>query len=253
MSSAESTLGFEDHYTHCTNETGSYCSIPGTWYLVLLALLRCRPSNPPSTPLVLESRFGGKPVKFQVVCPQNGTAVLKGWLNAPATYDFAGIKRRPGALILLPGTCCDTDVFSEKRFKAIWLEKQEKKTRTSYTGGDTKKQEIKWFETEACSAVATGATGISYKYGTRNKSERGRKCGELKLYFTNPPEEKIFILFIYFFNAHLSNAHAHSTEADVVNVMSRPSSTAKTNCFRFGAGDTVLAGVGVADGSRPEQ
>ena len=28
--------------------------------------------------LVLESRFGDKPVEFQVVCPQNGTAVLKG-------------------------------------------------------------------------------------------------------------------------------------------------------------------------------
>ena len=25
-----------------------------------------------------QSRFGGKPLKFQVVCPQNGTAVLKG-------------------------------------------------------------------------------------------------------------------------------------------------------------------------------
>ena len=26
----------------------------------------------------LQSRSGGKPLKFQVVCPQNGTAVLKG-------------------------------------------------------------------------------------------------------------------------------------------------------------------------------
>ena len=25
-----------------------------------------------------QSRFGDKPVKFQVVCPRNGTAVLKG-------------------------------------------------------------------------------------------------------------------------------------------------------------------------------
>ena len=25
-----------------------------------------------------QSRFGDKPVKFQVVCPQNGTSVLKG-------------------------------------------------------------------------------------------------------------------------------------------------------------------------------
>ena len=30
------------------------------------------------TPLEPQSRFGDKPVKFQVVCPQNGTAVLKG-------------------------------------------------------------------------------------------------------------------------------------------------------------------------------
>ena len=27
--------------------------------------------------LALQSRFGEQPVKFQVVCPQNGTAVLK--------------------------------------------------------------------------------------------------------------------------------------------------------------------------------
>ena len=30
------------------------------------------------TPLEPQSRFGGKPLKLQVVCPQNGTAVLKG-------------------------------------------------------------------------------------------------------------------------------------------------------------------------------
>ena len=29
------------------------------------------------TPLKPQSRFGDKPLKFQVVCPQNGTAVLK--------------------------------------------------------------------------------------------------------------------------------------------------------------------------------
>ena len=39
---------------------------------------RGRGSTHGSTPLVLESRFGDKPVKFQVACPQNGTAVLKG-------------------------------------------------------------------------------------------------------------------------------------------------------------------------------
>ena len=30
-----------------------------------------------STLLEPQSRFGGKPLKLQVVCPQNGTAVLK--------------------------------------------------------------------------------------------------------------------------------------------------------------------------------
>ena len=30
------------------------------------------------TLLELQSRFGDKPVKFGVICPQNGTAVLKG-------------------------------------------------------------------------------------------------------------------------------------------------------------------------------
>ena len=30
------------------------------------------------TSLVLQSRVGDKPLYFQVLCPQNGTAVLKG-------------------------------------------------------------------------------------------------------------------------------------------------------------------------------
>ena len=34
--------------------------------------------SPLSTPLEPQSRFGDKPLKFQVVCPQNGTAVLQG-------------------------------------------------------------------------------------------------------------------------------------------------------------------------------
>ena len=32
----------------------------------------------PWTPLEPQFRFGDKPVNFQVVCPQNGRAVLKG-------------------------------------------------------------------------------------------------------------------------------------------------------------------------------
>ena len=30
------------------------------------------------TPLEPQSRFGDNPLKFQVICPQNGTAVPKG-------------------------------------------------------------------------------------------------------------------------------------------------------------------------------
>ena len=37
-----------------------------------------------------QSRFGDKPVKFQAFCPQNGTAVLNGIMNAvPATKKMA--------------------------------------------------------------------------------------------------------------------------------------------------------------------
>ena len=39
-------------------------------------ILSARPRS--LTPLGPQSRFGDKPFKFQVVCPQNGTAVLKG-------------------------------------------------------------------------------------------------------------------------------------------------------------------------------
>ena len=49
--------------------------------------LLCHPGSDPQLQLLRgavltllepQSRFGGKPVKFQVVCPQNGTAALKG-------------------------------------------------------------------------------------------------------------------------------------------------------------------------------
>ena len=39
---------------------------------------RVNPTHIQLTPLEPQSRFGDKPVKFQIVCPQNGTAVLKG-------------------------------------------------------------------------------------------------------------------------------------------------------------------------------
>ena len=38
------------------------------------------------TPLEPQSRFGDKPLKFQVVCPQNGTAVLKGLNDRGDTF-----------------------------------------------------------------------------------------------------------------------------------------------------------------------
>ena len=53
------------------------------WYVWRNAFTRppccCSPKRRGSLALLEpESRFGDKPFKFQVVCPQNGTAVLKG-------------------------------------------------------------------------------------------------------------------------------------------------------------------------------
>ena len=40
-----------------------------------------------------KSRFGDRPVKFQVVCPQNGTAVLKGLSeNKELIADFSTLS-----------------------------------------------------------------------------------------------------------------------------------------------------------------
>ena len=36
-----------------------------------------------------QSRFGDKPVKSQIVCPQNGTALLKGLIVIDSMIDFA--------------------------------------------------------------------------------------------------------------------------------------------------------------------
>ena len=41
------------------------------------------------TPLEPQSRFGDKLPQFQVVCPQNGTAVLKGLKEHARTYHSA--------------------------------------------------------------------------------------------------------------------------------------------------------------------
>ena len=60
-------------FRHLTNDhaplSTDYNKIPGS----TLAL-----SKP-------QSRFGGTPIKFEVVCPQNGTAVLKGSSTATET------------------------------------------------------------------------------------------------------------------------------------------------------------------------
>ena len=83
--------------------TMRYCSLPVYWYTAAAVVVRPMPvetqnSNqniefqrhpseyfgyslllaPFLAPLEPQSRFGGKPLKFQVFCPQNGTAVLKG-------------------------------------------------------------------------------------------------------------------------------------------------------------------------------
>ena len=48
----------------------------------------------PLTFLEPQSRFGDKPLKLQVVCPQNGTAVLKGLMGRwhPSVPWFPGFR-----------------------------------------------------------------------------------------------------------------------------------------------------------------
>ena len=62
--------------------TGTLLSHP----TVGVALLGPKISDRLSSLTLLEpqSRFGDKPLKLQVVCPQNGTAVLKGLSEEPA-------------------------------------------------------------------------------------------------------------------------------------------------------------------------
>ena len=52
----------------------------GVWFgAVDKSLVRARSkSQDLLAPLEPQSRFGDKPVKLYVICPQNGTAVLKG-------------------------------------------------------------------------------------------------------------------------------------------------------------------------------
>ena len=53
------------------------------------------------TPLVLQSRFGDKPLKFQVVCPRNGNAVLNGLillLQTVMSVEFPQGRDRSSAL-----------------------------------------------------------------------------------------------------------------------------------------------------------
>ena len=50
-----------------------------TWYVVPLFLKK--KDRLILTHLGLESHFGDKPLKFTIVCPRNGTAVLNGYLD----------------------------------------------------------------------------------------------------------------------------------------------------------------------------
>ena len=47
-----------------------------------------------------QSRFGSKPVKFQIVCPQNGTAVLKGLTSVKKQKTREGMAPNEFALMV---------------------------------------------------------------------------------------------------------------------------------------------------------
>ena len=54
-----------------------------------------------------QSRFGDKPLQFQVVCPQNGTAVLKGLTaqiesNSPINCACSTNRRRYQGILIIP-------------------------------------------------------------------------------------------------------------------------------------------------------
>ena len=51
-----------------------------------------------------QSRFGDKPLKFQVVCPHNGTAVLKGLTALSGTPLFDSDPKQMMQLVL-PAVC----------------------------------------------------------------------------------------------------------------------------------------------------
>ena len=51
--------------------------------------------------LELQYRFGDKPPKFRVVCPQNGTAALKGLIPYPSDRT-ASLPLQPFGAILAP-------------------------------------------------------------------------------------------------------------------------------------------------------
>ena len=62
-------------YTYRTISTVLYCTVRTS---ESNETIDCQGGGGVDLLLVLRSRFGDKPVKFQVVCPRNGTAVLKG-------------------------------------------------------------------------------------------------------------------------------------------------------------------------------
>ena len=58
-----------------------------------------------------QSRFGDKPVNFQLVCPQNGTAVLKGLILIVALLEARGSGRRSAAAAAAAAATAAAGVF----------------------------------------------------------------------------------------------------------------------------------------------
>ena len=79
-----------------------------------------------STLLELQSRLGNKPLKLQVVCPQSGTAVLKGlkalWNEAPHRIP----RLLPGTGLFEPVRVPGTTLFGHVR--TSWVQTQSTRT-----------------------------------------------------------------------------------------------------------------------------
>ena len=63
-----------------------------------------------------QSRFGDKPVKFQVVCPQHGTAVLKGLSRKSESDDRKKTKTKTSSESAYHQRCLVPDCFFRRCF-----------------------------------------------------------------------------------------------------------------------------------------